>query len=380
MKKRVNGAWVEKSPLKYGTATDTLTSFPAEVIADGTNASVDIIGNMAQNGTPSPSNIIYPSECGERTGNVCNPIPYKTDYYINASGVETPYNGIDIYKVSASAETTYTLSINIGLIGTRVRIHAYNNGSWVEEISEPIISALPETFVTPQNCDEIRFSITHDALNHIMLNLGSTALPYEPYGYKIPILLNSQTINKYLGEVQSTRNLKKYEFTGNENWVLSSSGYFYSANAISDYNNRLFAITTICTHYKSVTNATNGRSLNDGEMCLYSSSSGSTHEVYVKDDSYLTADDFKTYLQQQYANGTPVCVWYVLATPTTAIVNEPLRKIGTYADSISGITIPTVEGSQTFDVETTLKPSEVDLTYHGWHRTEPKERVNGDWE
>lgn len=114
--------------------------------------------------------------------NLCNQIPYKRDYYITASGVETPFTGIDIYKVSANAETTYTISLDIGLSGTRVRIHAYNNGSWLEEISEPVVSNLPETFTTPQGCDEVRFSIANGAINHIMLNTGSQPLPYEPYG------------------------------------------------------------------------------------------------------------------------------------------------------------------------------------------------------
>lgn len=34
----------------------------------------------------------------------------------------------------------------------------------------------------------------------IMLNLGSTPLPYEPYGYKVPVTVNSGTVNIYLDE------------------------------------------------------------------------------------------------------------------------------------------------------------------------------------
>ena len=61
-------------------------------------------------------------------------------------------------------------------------------------------------------------------------------------------------------------------------------------------------------------------------------------------------------------------------------LNEPIRKIGDYADTVSGITIPTITGKDTFDVETTLKPSEVELTYTGWHDANVKESDGSDWQ
>ena len=45
----------------------------------------------------------------------------------------------------------------------------------------------------------------------------------------------------------------------------------------------------------------------------------------------------------------------------------------------ANVTVPTTEGYQTFDVQTTLKPSKVEVTYHGWHQYTPKEYENGDW-
>lgn len=57
-----------------------------------------------------------------------------------------------------------------------------------------------------------------------MLNLGSTALPYEPYGYKLPLTVNSTAYPIYLGEAQTTRKIKKLVLTGGEDWVYSSSG------------------------------------------------------------------------------------------------------------------------------------------------------------
>lgn len=70
-----------------------------------------------------------------------------------------------------------------------------------------------------------------------------------------------------------------------------------------------------------------------------------------------------TWLAAQYAAGHPVTVWYVLAEPETAIVNEPLMKIGDYADTISfaqsQVAIPTASGANVLDMTSPVKPSEV---------------------
>lgn len=43
-------------------------------------------------------------------------------------------------------------------------------------------------------------SITSDMIQDIMLNIGSTPLPYEPYGYRVPVTMNNVTTNLYLSE------------------------------------------------------------------------------------------------------------------------------------------------------------------------------------
>lgn len=57
------------------------------------------------------------------------------------------------------------------------------------------------TFTTPTNCTYIKVllktefdsSITPSDISNIMLNEGSTALPYEPYGYKVPVTVSNGT-------------------------------------------------------------------------------------------------------------------------------------------------------------------------------------------
>jgi hypothetical protein len=97
-------------------------------------------------------------------------------------------------------------------------------------------------------------------------------------------------------------------------------------------------------------------------------------------DTNKSVADFKSYLQQQYAAGTPVTIWYVLEEPETGIVNEPLMRIGDYADTVSNVSIPVITGGDTISVDTTVQPSEVTVNYKGWHPVaDVHERDNGAW-
>lgn len=179
--------------------------------------------------------------------------------------------------------------------------------------------------------------------------------------YKIPISSANTTTPIYLGEVETTRQVKKLVFDGTESWSRSTSG-----NNTRVYTPQIPECMSlspaICTHFDY--NVTNVGYPRIGEFVINSSKA----IIFgVDGNTFADVDAWKAYLAQQYAAGTPVCVWYVLATPTTAIVNEPLRKIGDYADSVSmeqaGVQIPTNNGTTVIDVDTTLKPSNIYIEY-----------------
>ncbi len=266
MKKYNGTAWVDTTLRQYKTAADTITTLPANLYADGNNATVGISGNMEQSGTPAQDNPITPSECGD----------------LEATG-------------------------------------------------------------------------EHEGQ------------------FKIPISSAGQTNNIYLGEVQTTRQIKKLVLTGNELWGKSGDGiYAYFGFRLGDSSSTF--TTAVCTHYENVDVTKTSPAV--GFMLTASSRN---LRIRTNDVENVTLNDFTSYLAQQYANGTPVTVWYVLAEPETGIVNEPIRKIDDYADTVSGITIPTTIGVDAFDIQTTLKPSEVSLAYTGWHDATVKEYDGSNW-
>jgi hypothetical protein len=162
-------------------------------------------------------------------------------------------------------------------------------------------------------------------------------------------------------------------FDGTEEWTSSYGSFRFTLNGYL----RVRGWIPYCSHYKGIDFVTGGDNLQNGETAFLLTNSGNNY-LYVCDTSITTIDAFKTYLQQQYAAGTPVTVWYVLATEQTGIVNEPLMKIGDYTDSMSrtqtGIDIPTVVGQNTLDVLTTVKPSSMRIEYTSADETKSRSK------
>lgn len=342
--------WVH-SLRKLTTATDTITTLPADIYADGTNATIGLKGNMSQSGTPSPTTPIQPQECGDRTENLFDKDKQAGSIYVTETatryGVEIPVEA-GIYTVVGGTNKLFVKEKYGTTYGTAIDTSVRRN------------------ITLPQNGYILIYAgnVEDYTVSNIMLNLGSTAKPYEPYGYKILISSANTTTPVYLGEVETMRKIKKLVLTGNETgWakndnIAQSNAYYRSVSGYYRYNG-------LCSHYATVDSVTSETGIFFG---------GNINFLTALYDEIDTVDKWKSYLQQQYANGTPVTIWYVLATAETGIVNEPIRKIGDYADTVSGITIPTITGKDTVDVETTLKPSEVDLNYTGWHDASVKEK------
>lgn len=380
-----------------GTSTDTITTLPAVIYANDTTATIGLKGNMSQTGTPTPSAPIQPSECGDRTGNLfditntmfacgftgslINDNEY-VDFTVNGNDIEINVKVSDRYSAYVllgfcENERTYTVTASV-TPAKNWGVYATNSTQLPIDFSDsskfatlvPRSQNASKTFTVPQGLNYIWISTPAATayivnISNIMLNTGSTALPYEPYGYKIPISSANTTTPVYLGEVESTRRIKKLVFDGTENW-LRRQGEPPNIFFIEFYSTNFIRNKGVCTHY---INQDSGsfNDLEDKHFLVQLSIDNIRSFIGIRDSSYTEHVDFKSYLAAQYAAGTPVTVWYVLATEETAVVNEPIRKIGDYADEVSGITIPTIAGADTLSIGTILQPSEVTATYKGWH-------------
>ena len=421
--KKYNGSTWEHSLRKLTTATDTLTTLPAVLYPTDTTATVGLKGNTIQSGTPTPDNPIMPRGTGNRTGNLWNEegfsaiaitsthahtdtntngttlsttigketIITQSKYPTGNAGYQNGFFFIDVdfskYEIGDKVTLSFDYICNeVHSIENQISTVLYagkgsnsipvvlSSGKWsVSGRLTTVITVIAgmDPYVEVRLCGN---SIT---VKNIMLNTGSTALPYEPFGVKIPISSAGQTSNIYLGEVETTRKIKKLVLTGTETWSTYSSGvvhqFYTQGNRIGGVANSS-AYSTIAPYGMTSDNR-------NGNYGCYTVTNGDeiAFQMYGSSVDIPTQTKWEAYLAAQYAAGTPVTVWYVLATPETGIVNEPLMCIGDYADTVSGITIPTITGKDTFDVETTLKPSEVSLSYTGWHNATVKEWDGSQW-
>ena len=334
-----------------------------------------IYGNTFQDGIPTPDNSIMPQGTGERTGNLFDG-QTEAGIYLAANGRKygNYTNGMrSANKIPVSSETAYTLSCHSDN-QISLRILEWNGGTFVTQTPKYNITGdVYITVTTNASTTQIAFNIEGENgqyAKNIMLSTGSTPLPYEPYGYKIPISSANTTTPVYLGEVETTRKIKKLVLTGEENITSGHLDVNLFNIPVSDYLKQS-AITCVSTHYISQSNVNGWADVNDKSATFYGNTGSATKIMYIRDSAYTTVADFKTYLQQQYAAGTPVTIWYVLATEETAVVNEPLMRIGDYADKLSmeqaGVEIPTLKRPNTtvIDITTSLPPSEVYAKYRG---------------
>ena len=207
---------------------------------------------------------------------------------------------------------------------------------------------------------------TADGTIYPMITLSTeTDTDYEPYGYKIQISNGQQTTNIYLGSTQTTRQIKKYVCTGNETIRAYDAEYSRIFVEVSDLRSMgIRATPMVCSHFQGIYD---GRHITLVPLnSVYSGSPVTDKGFYIKETDYQTDTSLKAFLTDQYANGTPVTIWYAVSTPETAVINEPLMKIGDYADSLSvDVEIPLSQNTKNnIDIDTTVKPSSASFTYN----------------
>ena len=349
--------------------TITSDTLPIELESNGDDATVILQGQSSQASTPTPTNPVDVNGVGERTaqlwdGTVAENMAFLNGHYTSPA-TSSPRNVIYIPAIGGE---TYTFSINSYEAGTTFQSVcsidkpnpdvSYAIDGQTTFINHGEVNTFTRTIPSTANWLAIQIMSIDNLNNDIMINLGSTTLPYELYGYKIPILNNSITTNVYLCETQSTRRIKKLVLTGNETWERRDNCFRLSrSNSSNSFG------TIISTHFKYSTPWVLINTASVG-ACVSATFYGTAYKFLMIrcDDIATTVADFKAYLATQYAAGTPVTVWYVLATEETGLVNEPLMKISDYTDTLS-TTIPTIEGENILNINTTIKPSLTSITY-----------------
>ena len=324
------------------------------------NISYSIYGNLVQSETPSPTNPIIPVEVGEKTDNLCSQTTVTTENPNKNIGSDSDL--VKAFKTLTAGEN-YTLSWDFqstSTTGVRDVIRLYNGATYMNvQIENGVSFSLTAEQISDLTAFVLYFGADGGTMSDFMLNLGSTPLPYEPYGkYKIPVSINSTITNIYLNnpirkignysdivndDGTVTRIIGKNVYKGTEQWTVTTSGNKKRAFT-PNYSYLIPNSPAFCTHF--LYNSQNIGYPNVGEFVV-----NATKAIIfgLDGEQFTDLDAWKTYLSQQYTNGNPITVWYVLATPETETITSP--------------TLTPQEGSNTIDINTTLKPSNLTIGY-----------------
>ena len=371
------GEYVPPTPPVPPTHEETITGVPP-ITFDGSTGeplvSWTILGNGSQSGSPTPDNPVMPEFVGVRTGNLLdfNALKSANSGILIVPESQTSISVDNLLTINGEPNEKYTMISN-GFGSTSGTADANRSVCFQTASGTNAVFRGHPVTVTTDNTGILKigfFSSRDNATqylnggSHVWLVKGNDiTIPYEPYGWAEKITCAGQTTPVYLGQVSTVRRIRKLVLTGNNPsaWTMTEQQQtgrrrVYLGGAVSEGEN----IGFICTHYAAA--SPNTAYPNNG---YFSINASGTLIFGIANDG--TKDEFVQFLADQYAAGNPVMVWYVLAEPTTEIINEPLCKIGTYADELNStdaaVTIPTAEGQNTLTVDTDLQPSEMTITY-----------------
>lgn len=201
-----------------------------------------ITGNTVQNGTPTPDNPIMPQGTGERTGNLYpldasklhvgriendGTIDYETGTLTVGPGSVTyeaneAWRGFytDFIQVNEKEKLTFSSTNSTTVAGSCSCYDENDNFLGKATVQS---TASTRTFTLLTGTKKVRVSVTSSDTTYTilrpMLNTGSTALPYEPYGYKIPVVTRG-------------KNLTNKNSVSSVGWALNVTDLLLSLNSL----------------------------------------------------------------------------------------------------------------------------------------------------
>lgn len=311
--------WAAGQPVTYSGAPVSIAYAGAQRIA-----SITAYGENAQGGTTEApvalTGVDSVHVCGRNllpnkaTTGIVHGVSYtvNTDGSITAKGTATTWAPIvftpnlslpaGTYTLTAGALSSGTILVIARNLQSEGSIVMINGGSKTFSIAEAIENYIAFISVAPGN--------TVDFVCYPMLNLGSTALPYEPYRGSVTPL----PIPRALHEVGDVRDVcrtrvksvydKRIVLDGTENWTeytdenWQGAGYhvyrFYDADA-------LLGQPIVSNKYPS----RRGSSSFKGTLGVASGGQSILFSVVEQ----KTVEDWKAYLAAQKAAGTPLIIY-----------------------------------------------------------------------
>lgn len=345
-----------------------------------------ITGNTVQNGTPTPDTPQEVKAVGDRTGNLylwngnllgssgltVSENESVISSVVDVRGVNTVYFTGDETLLNSSVYRISKSDTPIE-VGSTVKTFDSSFVGGVYDVSDcNYLLVTASVYRKPQENREI-------IKNTFMLNLGSTALPYEPYGYKIPVATRGKNLLK-LKEVNLTIkgvavSIKNNSITVkgtakasggrtaylSENFVLQPGTYFISGDIV---NGMVYCLTDISNGKAVIASSTSKFTLTEKTKVAFGLNfiNGVSYDATVN-VMLNEGDKILPYEPYHEPITTPIYL------PTPLYSGEVMRSNGTIArsdgttETFTAPQIPTINGTTVIDVDTAVKPESMTIKY-----------------
>lgn len=303
----------------------------------------------------------------------------KPDKSVTAKGTATSWSNIVIDADFSLPAGTYTLNSNTKAAGVNLVIGKDTSGtkhiavsattSKTFELPTPIKHCVAYIAVAPDS--------VVDTTVYPMLNLGSAALPYEPYQGSVTQLPIPRPLRR-VGDVRDVC-VTRQEYEGTEKLVVTynvgfveldgtEASHIFEGMFYLDYSaswptpaNR---VNGVCSHYPYGAYGKGKIGLTDNGAAVVYNPNGD----YTGDEGGLA--NWKAYLAAQKEAGTPVQVAYQLAAPEV-YATDP---VDIFVETIFPIVV--FVGPITYKVVAHMHPFKTDWKVQP---KTPEGYYNGDW-
>lgn len=335
-----------------------------------------IYGNSVQDGTPTPSAPIEIESVGDKTKNLFD---YKTVYapYIDSNGnISTTANVLASWNYFAEADVgkTITVSLYVGSISASyIRVQGQIDGSYITgNAINAGSNGYTEITVTPTSTSD-RWRIIYGAgtpdvvLNQVMVAVSATRKDYEPYGYKIPVIVGNTTTNIYLDEPlrkigeysdyidfensKVVRNIAKKVLNGTEDWgmpgtIISGYSSYRIINFIPNLPLQTPIEELLCTHFEAFPKSQYQKEPIQNKVTSY----GNTNQIVILVSNNIADSNNQTTIANwiNWLSNNNITLYYS-KQPTEETVALP--------------NIPTIKGTTIIDCNTEIQPSKMEVDY-----------------
>lgn len=354
---------------------------------DGFLLDYTIWGNSEQDGTPTPEEPVVVMSVGDRTSNLLDLYSYKTTKGVTLQiasntiigSFDSTRDSYIIYQLPITPNQIYTISgeytsTTYNDRSMVVSVMDSTSGDWYSDNNvarlfrrEVTGNHFELSFQSEDNFVSVFIVFTSHEFNqtgttlfkNLQIQEGAEATEFEPFGYKIPVTVSGENgeetttviylddplrkIGDYVDYInfenqQHIKNVLAVNFTGEEEWRVQGNNYFtYIPHRPSGMP------PTLCSAFSLSTSGSTAV----GEYRLAGIGSWNGNVLFNYDNGADGVVNFKSYLAQQYANGTPVKFYYPTVPAITELIEAPK--------------IPTFSGTNVIDTDTTVKPSKIEV-------------------